>query len=99
MFQIIWIVFAGLIIGALARLFLRGNQDIPIWLTIVFGILGAWIGNVIASAIGVRDTGGFDWIRHILQIGVAAGLIVLLSPVYLNRKRGSRGGSRSGRRC
>nr|MDT0663882.1 GlsB/YeaQ/YmgE family stress response membrane protein [Micromonospora sp. DSM 115978] len=94
-FQIIWIVFAGLIIGALAHLVLRGKQEIPIWLTIVFGILGAWIGNVIASGLGVRDTSGFDWIRHILQIGVAAGLIVLLSPVYLSWKH-RRSGSRTG---
>jgi uncharacterized membrane protein YeaQ/YmgE (transglycosylase-associated protein family) len=95
-FQIIWIVFAGLIIGLIARLVLRGKQDIPLWLTIVFGILGALIGNTIASVIGVRDTAGIDWIRHILQVGVAAGLIVLLAPMYLNRK--SRGSTRSGYR-
>jgi hypothetical protein len=29
MFQVIWIVFAGLVIGALARLVLRGRQNIP----------------------------------------------------------------------
>lgn len=87
MFQIVWIIIAGLIIGALARLVLRGKQDIPIWLTIVFGILGALIGNLIASALDVEETSGFDWIRHILQVGVAAGLIVALSPVYLNRRR------------
>ncbi|MGF7238976.1 MAG: GlsB/YeaQ/YmgE family stress response membrane protein [Frankia sp.] len=85
MFQIIWIVIAGLIIGSLARLVLRGRQNIPIWLTIVFGILGAIIGNAIAGAIGVAHTGGVDWIRHILQVGVAAGLIVVLSPLWAAR--------------
>jgi uncharacterized membrane protein YeaQ/YmgE (transglycosylase-associated protein family) len=85
MFQVIWIVIAGLVIGALARLVLRGRRNIPLWLTIVVGIVGALVGNTIASAIGVRHTGGVDWIRHFLQIGVAAGLIVLLEPVWAAR--------------
>jgi uncharacterized membrane protein YeaQ/YmgE (transglycosylase-associated protein family) len=90
MFQLIWIVIAGLVIGSLARLFLRGKQDIPIWLTILVGIGGALVGNIIASVIGVRDTAGIDWIRHILQVGVAAGLIVLLAPVWAARSSRSR---------
>jgi uncharacterized membrane protein YeaQ/YmgE (transglycosylase-associated protein family) len=82
LFQIIWIIIAGLVIGALARLVLRGRQNIPLWLTVACGIVGAIIGNVIASAIGVRHTAGIDWIRHILQVGVAAGAIVLVQPAY-----------------
>ncbi len=31
----------GLVIGALGRLVLPGKQDIPIWLTIVVGIVAA----------------------------------------------------------
>lgn len=87
MFQIIWIIIAGLIIGALARLVLRGRQNLPIWLTIVAGIIGALIGNVIASAIGVAHTGGVDWIRHILQIAVAAGAIIILQPIWRGARR------------
>ncbi|KLL10127.1 MULTISPECIES: GlsB/YeaQ/YmgE family stress response membrane protein [Protofrankia] len=85
MFQLIWIILAGLVIGLLARLAVRGPQRIPLWLTIVVGIVGALVGNIIASVLGVRHTGGFDWIRHILQVGVAAGLVVLLTPLWLNR--------------
>lgn len=87
MFQLIWIVIAGLAIGALARLVLRGRQDIPIWLTIIVGIAGAFVGNTLASATGVRDTAGIDWIRHFLQIGAAAVLIVLLTPAWTAYKR------------
>jgi uncharacterized membrane protein YeaQ/YmgE (transglycosylase-associated protein family) len=97
-FQAIWIVIAGLIIGVIARMLLRGRQDIPLWLTVVFGIVGALVGNLIASALGVRHTGGVDWIRHILQIGVAAGLIVLLAPLYHQWRLGSRGHTRVGSR-
>ena len=64
----LWAIIAGLIIGAIARAILPGRQNIPIWLTIVLGVIGAILGNVIASVLGVRDTGGFDWIRHIAQI-------------------------------
>jgi len=85
MFQIIWIILAGLVIGALARLAMRGHQPIPIWLTIIVGIIGALVGNVIASAIGVRHTGGVDWIRHILQVGVAVGVLALVTPAWAAR--------------
>ncbi len=88
MFQIIWIILAGLVIGVLARLIVRGKQDIPLWLTVAIGIVGALVGNVIASAIGVRHTGGIDWIRHILQVGVAVGLILLAAPLWAARMSG-----------
>ena len=82
MFQLIWIVIAGLVIGLLAKAVVPGKQNIPLWLTIVIGIVGAIIGNVIASAIGVRHTAGIDWIRHILQVGVAAALLVFVVPAF-----------------
>ncbi|HEU5357407.1 MAG TPA: GlsB/YeaQ/YmgE family stress response membrane protein [Actinocrinis sp.] len=85
MFQILWSLIAGLIIGGIARLLLPGRQAIPLWLTMLLGIAGAFLGNGIASWIGVRHTGGVDWIRHILQIGVAMALIAALAPVWANR--------------
>ncbi|EIV93134.1 GlsB/YeaQ/YmgE family stress response membrane protein [Frankia sp. QA3] len=85
MFQILWIILAGLVIGVLARLILRGRQDIPIWLTVALGIVGALVGNVIASAIGVRHTGGVDWIRHVLQVGVAVALVAVVAPMWAMR--------------
>jgi uncharacterized membrane protein YeaQ/YmgE (transglycosylase-associated protein family) len=87
-FQVIWIVIAGLVIGLIAKAILPGRQAIPLWLTVLLGILGALIGNFIAAAIGVRYTGGFDWIRHILQVGVAVALVALVTPMWMARKRG-----------
>ncbi|GAB6898397.1 GlsB/YeaQ/YmgE family stress response membrane protein [Kineosporia succinea] len=81
----IWAIIAGLIIGAVARLILPGRQDIPIWLTIVLGIVGAVIGNALAVALGVGNTGGIDWIRHIFQVAAAAVLIALLAPAWTRR--------------
>jgi uncharacterized membrane protein YeaQ/YmgE (transglycosylase-associated protein family) len=81
----LWAIIAGLIIGLIARAILPGRQNIPIWLTIILGVIGAIIGNLIASALGVRDTGGIDWIRHIIQIAAAAGLIAVVAPLWAKR--------------
>lgn len=86
MFQAIWIVVAGLIIGLIAKAIVPGKQSIPLWLTVVLGILGALIGNFIASAIGVRHTGGIDWIRHILQVGIAVALVAIVAPMWMSRR-------------
>jgi hypothetical protein len=42
---------------------LPGRQDMPIWLTIVIGIVAALIGSLIASALGVGETRGIDGIK------------------------------------
>lgn len=62
----------GLVIGGLARLVLPGRQNISILLTILVGIVAAFIGTALAAAIGVANTPGIDWIELAVQIVVAA---------------------------
>jgi len=69
---IITAIIVGLIIGALGRLVVPGKQNIPIWLTILIGIVAAIIGTFIAAAIGVANTRGIDWIELIIQVALAA---------------------------
>ncbi|MEO6957265.1 MAG: GlsB/YeaQ/YmgE family stress response membrane protein [Antricoccus sp.] len=64
-------IIGGLIVGALARLFLKGKQPMGILITIILGIVGAVIGYYIAQALGVANTNGIDWIRWIISIVVA----------------------------
>lgn len=90
MFQAIWIVIAGFVIGLIAKAVVPGRQNIPLWLTIGLGIVGALVGNLIAAAIGVRNTSGIDWIRHILQVGVAAALVAIVTPLWMSRSRSTR---------
>jgi uncharacterized membrane protein YeaQ/YmgE (transglycosylase-associated protein family) len=90
-FEILWAIIAGLVIGSIAKLFIPGRQDIPIWLTILIGIAGALIGNFLAVVLGVRHTAGIDWIRHTLQITAAAVMIALLVPAWTRRSSGRRG--------
>ncbi|MEV6212462.1 GlsB/YeaQ/YmgE family stress response membrane protein [Kitasatospora sp. NPDC051914] len=84
---ILWALVAGLVVGLLARLVLPGRQPVPLWLTVLLGLAGALVGNALASYLGVRHTGGIDWLRHLLQVGVAAVLIAAASPVYAGRRR------------
>jgi uncharacterized membrane protein YeaQ/YmgE (transglycosylase-associated protein family) len=50
---IITAIIIGAIIGALGRLVVPGRQPIPIWLTVVVGIVAAFIGTFLAQAIGI----------------------------------------------
>jgi uncharacterized membrane protein YeaQ/YmgE (transglycosylase-associated protein family) len=79
---IIGLLIAGIILGILGRMFAPGKQDIPIWLTILAGIVGALVGNVVAGWVGVATTDGFDWWRHIFQVIAAVIAVIIAASVY-----------------
>jgi uncharacterized membrane protein YeaQ/YmgE (transglycosylase-associated protein family) len=79
-------IIIGLIIGALGRLVVPGKQNIPIWLTILIGIVAAIIGTFIAAGIGVADTRGVDWIELIIQVVLAALGVSLAAAAYGRRR-------------
>jgi uncharacterized membrane protein YeaQ/YmgE (transglycosylase-associated protein family) len=83
---IITALIVGLVIGALGRLVVPGRQDLPIWLTIVVGIIAAFLGTVIARAFGVADTNGFDWTEFLFQVIVAAIGVALVAGLYGRRR-------------
>jgi uncharacterized membrane protein YeaQ/YmgE (transglycosylase-associated protein family) len=80
-------IIIGLIIGALGRLVVPGKQNIPIWLTLVIGVVAAILGTLLAGALDVAETPGVDWIELALQVGFAAVGVALVA--------GLRGRSRS----
>jgi uncharacterized membrane protein YeaQ/YmgE (transglycosylase-associated protein family) len=82
---IISAIIIGLVIGALGRLVLPGRQDIPIWLTMLIGIVAALIGTAIAAAVDVADTKGIDWIELIIQVVLAAVGVSLVSGMRRTR--------------
>jgi uncharacterized membrane protein YeaQ/YmgE (transglycosylase-associated protein family) len=83
---IITAIVIGAIIGVLGRLVAPGKQNIPIWLTVLVGIVAAFIGTFIAGLFGAANTGGIDWIELILQVVVAAIGVTIVAGMY--RKRG-----------
>jgi uncharacterized membrane protein YeaQ/YmgE (transglycosylase-associated protein family) len=83
---IITALIVGLVIGALGRLVVPGKQNIPIWLTMVIGVVAALLGTVIARAIGVADTDGFDWTELLFQIVLAAIGVALVAGIGSRRR-------------
>ncbi len=84
---IITAIIIGLIVGALGRLVVPGRQSMPIWLTIVVGIIAAFIGTALAHAIGIStNTPGVDWGELLCQVIVAAVGVAIVAAVG-NRRR------------
>lgn len=73
--QLIAMVVVGAVVGALARLFLKGDQRISILWTIVLGAVGAVLGAWLAGLIGVAVTISLGLIRWIFSV-VAAMILI-----------------------
>ena len=86
MWDIISTIITGLIVGALARFFMKGNQNLGMLWTIILGIVGAFIGSFLTGAIfpDAVTTAGVDWIRWVLMI-ISAMVCVA---IYLGATRG-----------
>ncbi|RKT52940.1 GlsB/YeaQ/YmgE family stress response membrane protein [Saccharothrix australiensis] len=69
----------GVIIGGLGRLVVPGKQRISFLTTILVGVAAALVGTFAASALGVADTDGIDWIELALQVGLAGVGVAILS--------------------
>ena len=84
---IVTAIIIGLIVGALGRLVVPGRQSMPIWLTIVVGIIAAFIGTAIAKAIGIStNTPGVDWGELLCQVVVAAIAVAIVAAVGSRRR-------------
>jgi uncharacterized membrane protein YeaQ/YmgE (transglycosylase-associated protein family) len=83
---IITAIIIGAIIGALGRLVVPGRQPIPIWLTIVVGIVAAFIGTALARALGIStNTSGIDWLELLVQVVIAAIGVVITANLWARR--------------
>jgi uncharacterized membrane protein YeaQ/YmgE (transglycosylase-associated protein family) len=84
---IVTAIIIGLIVGALGRLVVPGRQSMPIWLTIVVGIIAAFIGTALAHAIGIStNTPGIDWGELLCQVIVAAVGVAIVAAVGSRRR-------------
>jgi uncharacterized membrane protein YeaQ/YmgE (transglycosylase-associated protein family) len=85
---IITALIIGLIVGALGRLVVPGRQHIPIWLTMVIGIVAALLGTVVARAIGIStNTPGVDWGELLIQVLLAAVGVGIVVGIGGSRRR------------
>jgi uncharacterized membrane protein YeaQ/YmgE (transglycosylase-associated protein family) len=81
--SILGAIIIGAIIGALGRLVLPGRQPIPIWLTILVGIVAALIGTFIVGPL--RNTNGIDWVELLVQVALAALGVFLVTRMRAGR--------------
>ena len=85
---IVTAIIIGAIVGALGRLVVPGRQSMPIWLTIVVGIIAAFLGTALAHAIGIStNTPGIDWGELLCQVIVAAIGVAIVAAVGGRRRR------------
>lgn len=84
---ILTLILLGLVVGALAKLFMPGDDPGGIFVTILLGIAGAFLGGVIGSVLGVGSITGFNMTSILLGI---VGAILLLA-IYRMARRPHRG--------
>ncbi|GAA2377757.1 hypothetical protein Cme02nite_20200 [Catellatospora methionotrophica] len=82
---ILWGIIGGAIVGYLGRLLLPGRQNISALTTVIAGILAATLGGIIATWLGVGETRGIDWIRHIIQLALAVFFVWLAARMSAKR--------------
>jgi uncharacterized membrane protein YeaQ/YmgE (transglycosylase-associated protein family) len=82
--EIFGFLLVGVIVGPIARLLVPGEDPMPIWLTIVLGAVGAFLGGWLLAEVITPDNEGVPWIAAIL----AAAVLVILARLV---RRGSTG--------
>ncbi|MDQ2637916.1 MAG: GlsB/YeaQ/YmgE family stress response membrane protein [Actinomycetota bacterium] len=93
---VITAILIGIVVGVLGRLVLPGRQPIGFLVTILVGIVSAFIGTAIARAIGIPTaTSGIDWLELLVQVIVAA-IGVALAAALMGRRRTGAMGTRRG---
>jgi uncharacterized membrane protein YeaQ/YmgE (transglycosylase-associated protein family) len=94
---VITAILIGIVVGALGRLLVPGKQPIGWLVTIVVGIVAAFIGTAVARALGIPTaTEGIDWLELLCQVVVAAIGVAIVSALMGRRRTGLMGGRRSG---
>ena len=83
---IISAIVIGAVIGGLARLILPGRQHIPLWLTIVVGVVAALVGTWLARVLGIPIvTRGIDWLELLVQLVLAVIGVAIVAGAYGRR--------------
>ena len=83
--EIFGFLLIGCIVGPLARLIVPGEDPMPIWMTIVLGAVGAFLGGWLLAEVITPDNKGVPWIAAI----VAGAALVLLARLVRGSSTGS----------
>ena len=84
---ILFYLIVGTVVGLLGKFVAPGNRDnIPFWLTIICGIGGMWLGDVIYRAFGGNGSRGLDWWQGLVTV-VTAAVLVMIAATITGRSR------------
>lgn len=76
MTTLLWALIGGTTLGLLGKGVAPGDRDlVPLWLTIVAGIAGVFLGDFAYGLLWDKQTFGVDWWRHGWQLAGAALLV------------------------
>lgn len=80
--HVIWSLIVGLVIGAFARLFVPGHQNLGILMTSILGIVGSFVGGFVGSLIS-RPPEGTSFHPAGFVMSVIGAIIVLVLWAHL----------------
>ena len=78
-----WILM-GLVVGVIAKFVMPGKDPGGIFVTILIGIAGAFVGGYVGSMLGLGNVTGFNLVSLLLATG---GAVILLLAYRLITKR------------
>jgi uncharacterized membrane protein YeaQ/YmgE (transglycosylase-associated protein family) len=79
----VFVIIMGIIIGALGKFVAPGDRDnVPIWVTILAGIVGVLLGYG-----WLGGTKGIDWLAFFVSIILAAILVMAAATLMGRTKR------------
>ncbi len=85
---IISAILIGAVVGVVGRLLAPGKQPIGMLLTVLVGIVAAFLGTALARAMGIpTTTSGVDWLELLVQVVVAALGVALVAALTGRRRR------------
>ncbi|MBJ7905853.1 GlsB/YeaQ/YmgE family stress response membrane protein [Streptomyces sp. NPDC004549] len=79
----LWAIIVGFVLGVIAKAIIPGKQHSPLWLTVICGTIGGLVGNAVARAVGVGETRGIDWTRHLFQLVAAIIIVFIVDRLYV----------------
>ncbi len=84
---ILFYLIVGTVVGLVGKFVAPGNRDnIPFWLTIICGIGGMLLGDVIYRSFGGDGSRGLDWVQGIVTV-VTAAVLVMIAATVTGRSR------------
>ena len=86
--DVVAILISGFVIGGLGRLAVPGRDPMPIWMTILLGIVGSIVGGGVAVGLGFGTYGVF-----VLSV-LAATMIVIAYRRFVQKRPVTGPGSR-----